>query len=127
MCTISWCSTKAEVLSIEKDCETVEVSGIRLECVTMARKAWLVLLCLSSVLLASAERPPLLRVPLKRRALELKNIQAARAALQAKYAGKRISALRGEPEEADIPLLDFLDAQCATSPSSYKFLYPSFG
>lgn len=76
------------------------------------RTAVLVLLCLASAVLGSADQATFLRVPLNKRQLQLEDIQNAKAAVQSRYARMRLNALRGEPEEADIPLLDFLDAQC---------------
>ena len=54
----------------------------------------------------------LLRVPLQKRTLNIEEVKASRAALQQYNALQHGNALRGESEEADIPLLDFLDAQC---------------
>ena len=71
----------------------------------------LALLCLSIVVLAEAQPAPL-RVPLKKRTLDAEQVRATQTALHARNVRNVANSLRGEPEEADIPLLDFLDAQC---------------
>ncbi len=77
----------------------------------MRRAGFLSLLCLSIGLLAQAQQSPL-RVPLKKRTLDAEQVRATQTALHARNVRNVANALRGEPEEADIPLLDFLDAQC---------------
>lgn len=71
----------------------------------------LALLCLSIFLLAEAQQSAL-RVTLKKRTLDAEQVRATQTALHARNVRNVANALRGEPEEADIPLLDFLDAQC---------------
>ena len=71
----------------------------------------LTLVCLSITLLAQAHQTPL-RVSLKKRTLDAEQVKATQSALQARNVKYLANSLRGEPEEADIPLLDFLDAQC---------------
>ncbi|KAK9915053.1 hypothetical protein WJX75_004180 [Coccomyxa subellipsoidea] len=70
----------------------------------------LALLCLSIFLLAEAQQSAL-RVTLKKRTLDAEQVRATQTALHARNVRNVANALRGEPEEADIPLLDFLDAQ----------------
>lgn len=67
-----------------------------------------ILLCL----LAHSHASSVLRVPLTKRVLSSEQVQASRAALRQLNINTWNNLLRGEPEEADIPLLDFLDAQC---------------
>lgn len=74
----------------------------------------LALLCLSIALLAEAQ-DGVLRVPLKKRKLDAEQIKATKAALQARNVKTLSNSLLGGPQEADIPLLDFLDAQCTSS------------
>ena len=69
------------------------------------------LACIIAVATGSSQGS-LLRVPLQKRTLDLEEIKASRASLQQYNALRHSNALRGESEEADIPLLDFLDAQC---------------
>ena len=69
------------------------------------------LACIITVATGSSQGS-LLRVPLQKRTLDLEEIKASRASLQQYNALRHSNALRGESEEADIPLLDFLDAQC---------------
>ena len=69
------------------------------------------LACLTVLATASSEGS-VLRVPLQKRTLDLEEVKASRASLQRYNVARRTNALLGESEEADIPLLDFLDAQC---------------
>jgi len=69
------------------------------------------LTCLVAAATANSEGS-LLRVRLQKRTLDIEEVKASRAALQQYNALQHSSVLRGESEEADIPLLDFLDAQC---------------
>lgn len=78
---------------------------------SMGKTGLLTLLCFSIILLAQAHQNPL-RVPLKKRTLDAEQVKATQEALQAHNVKTLANSLRGEPEEADIPLLDFLDAQC---------------
>ena len=68
----------------------------------------IVLLCLLALAHASA----VLRVPLTKRRLSADQVRASQTALHQLNRNSWKNLLRGEPEEADIPLLDFLDAQC---------------
>ena len=69
------------------------------------------LACLTALATASSQGS-LQRVPLQKRTLDIEEVKASRASLQQYNALRHGNALRGESEEADIPLLDFLDAQC---------------
>ncbi len=71
----------------------------------------LTLLWFTIILLVQAHQTPL-RVPLTKRTLDAEQVKATQEALQAHNVKTLANSLRGEPEEADIPLLDFLDAQC---------------
>ncbi|BDA43728.1 Aspartic proteinase oryzasin-1 [Coccomyxa sp. Obi] len=78
--------------------------------ISVGRAGLLTLLCISIILVAQAHQTPL-RVPLKKRTLDAEQVKATQSALQAHNLKILANSLRGEPEEADIPLLDFLDAQ----------------
>ena len=69
------------------------------------------LACLTALATASSQGSPL-RVTLQKRTLDIEEIKASKESLQKYNAVRHGNALRGESEEADIPLLDFLDAQC---------------
>ena len=65
---------------------------------------------------ASAISSEVLRVPLTKRVLTAEQVQASQTAIRQYNLGALSNQLRGEPQEADIPLLDFLDAQCMLPP-----------
>lgn len=81
---------------------------------SVGRVGFLTLLCTSITLVAQAHQSPL-RVPLKKRTLDAEQVKATQAAFQTHNLKILANSLQGEPEEADIPLLDFLDAQCMSA------------
>ena len=74
----------------------------------------IVLLCLVALAHATSS---VLRVPLNKRTLTIEQVRASNEALKQQNVKAWSNMLRGEPEEADIPLLDFLDAQCNHNPA----------
>ena len=88
---------------------TIAILNVHAESV-MKTVAAVALLCL--VACASAISSQVLRVPLTKRVLTAEQVQASQTALRQYNLGVWSNQLRGEPQEADIPLLDFLDAQC---------------
>ena len=74
----------------------------------------IVLLCLAALAHASSS---VLRVPLNKRTLTIEQVRASNEALKQQKLKTWSNMLRGEAEEADIPLLDFLDAQCVHPPA----------
>lgn len=69
------------------------------------------LACLVAAATANSQ-DSLLRVSLQKRTLDIQQVKSSRAALLKWSSQQQHNALVGEAEEADIPLLDFLDAQC---------------
>jgi hypothetical protein len=67
---------------------------------------------LAICLVGAAAENSVLRVPLHKRQLDIDQVKASKASLQQCNTLQRLKGLLGEAEEADIPLLDFLDAQC---------------
>ena len=69
------------------------------------------LACVVAAAAASSEGS-LLRVQLRKRTIDIEEVKASKLSIQRYNALQHRNALLGEAEEADIPLLDFLDAQC---------------
>ena len=69
------------------------------------------LACVVAAAAASSEGSPL-RVRLHKRTIDIEEVKASKLSIQRYNALQHRNALLGEAEEADIPLLDFLDAQC---------------
>ena len=78
----------------------------------MAMRAGAVCVALAICLVGAAAANSVLRVPLHKRQLDIEQVKASKASLQHYNTLQRLNGLLGEAEEADIPLLDFLDAQC---------------
>ena len=81
----------------------------------------IVLLCLAALAHASSS---VLRVPLNKRTLTIEQVRASNEALKQQKLNTWSNMLRGEAEEADIPLLDFLDAQCVYPPAFACYRQP---